>query len=301
MNTAEFSDLLSKLPGDLLADAFQNTNLNSQAQHDKSAELSGPALPITPPDDKILVPRWITVTALAACMLFAVGVGAMLLRGQRDDLTTQSSQSDSSEAEIVTAILTETSAPVTTASEPAGTSGTQITAAGTVTVYTTAVSIPEEITEPQEDTTPPETAVQDFTEPVQTEEVTVPSADEITPVESATTELSSPDDLKPKYRKGDVNRDGEITIEDAELVLKETNNYYAADLSHYLDEEQLELAEMEDNYVLKHLVNPEIKVTLTLRDALLIEFYCEACDADPALKEMDIVEWCKANYPQLYE
>ncbi len=164
MNAAEFSDLLGKLPGDMLADAFQNTNLHPQAEHDKSAELSGSALPISRPDDKISAPRWITAAALAACMLFAVGVGALLLRGQRDDLTTQSSLADSSVPETVTACLTETTVPVTTVSEPYYTSGTRMFAAEsqtaaeeTVTVYTTGVNIPEETTEQDTETAPPET------------------------------------------------------------------------------------------------------------------------------------------------
>ncbi len=133
MNAAEFSDLLGKLPGDMLADAFQNTNLHPQAEHDKSAELSGTALPVPRPDDKFSAPRWITAAALAACMLFAVGVGALLLRGQRDDLTTQSSLADSSVPETVTEPPEETTAVT-------GIAGSAATASASVTQQTKTVS-----------------------------------------------------------------------------------------------------------------------------------------------------------------
>ena len=113
MNVPELSDLLNQLPDDMLVAAYQNrlspqtagepasapSFVSERAAAEKHAETS-----VSHP------PRWITAAALAACMLFAVGVGTLMLRGQHEDLTTQSSQADSSEAEIVTAFLTGTTA-----------------------------------------------------------------------------------------------------------------------------------------------------------------------------------------------
>ena len=113
MNVPELSDLLNQLPDDMLVAAYQNrlspqtagepasapSFVSERAAAEKHAETS-----VSHP------PRWITAAALAACMLFAVGVGTLMLHGQHEDLTTQSSQADSSEAEIVTAFLTGTTA-----------------------------------------------------------------------------------------------------------------------------------------------------------------------------------------------
>ena len=138
MNAAEFSDLLGQLPGDMLAAAFRN--MSPPAADDRSEEPAEPVFPAVRPaekTDRISAPRWITAAALAACMLFAAGVGAFQLRGHHENLTAQSSSADSGEAGIVTAVRTETTAPVT--AETAAGSGTQ-TAAQTQTAA--AVSVP---------------------------------------------------------------------------------------------------------------------------------------------------------------
>ena len=162
MNVLDLSDLLNELPDDMIISAYQRQfsphAVEEPVSFDRTVTEKRAEASVKHP------PRWMTAVALAACMLFAVGVGALLLRGQHENLTTQSSQADSSEAEIVTAVRTETTAPVTTVPEPADISGTQTTAAQsqttaeeTVTVYPTAETIPEETTGQIKETAPPET------------------------------------------------------------------------------------------------------------------------------------------------
>ena len=91
MNASTFSDLLGQLPGEMLVSAFQNAMPEAYAADDSPAHTL-PQQAKKAPADSISAPRLLTVSALAACMLFAVGVGAFLIHGNRDELTAQNSQ-----------------------------------------------------------------------------------------------------------------------------------------------------------------------------------------------------------------
>ena len=94
MNASAFSDLLGKLPDDMLADAFPNARRFQQAadetaDHPKKANvLQKNTKPVT---SSIFAPRWTIAAALAACLLFAVGFGALMLHGKQNDLIPQNS------------------------------------------------------------------------------------------------------------------------------------------------------------------------------------------------------------------
>ena len=88
------------------------------------------------------------------------------------------------------------------------------------------------------------------------------------------------------YKKGDVNMDGVIGLEDAMLVLQEYTAVVVAHLPHDLTDEQLQLAR----------VHPEIKRTLSsdehlLDDAWTILMYYTASITDSAVLEQDIDSW----------
>ena len=58
--------------------------------------------------------------------------------------------------------------------------------------------------------------------------------------------LTAPAAAETKYRKGDVNRDGEVSVEDAQLALKDYVEYLLGLNDHILDDEQQELADVTD-------------------------------------------------------
>ena len=79
MNASAFSDLLGKLPHDMLADAFPNARRFQQAA-DETADHPNKANVLqkntNPVTSSIFAPRWTIATALAACLLIAGGFGA---------------------------------------------------------------------------------------------------------------------------------------------------------------------------------------------------------------------------------
>lgn len=116
MNASAFSDLLGKLPDDMLADAFPNARRFQQAadetaDHPKKANvLQKNTNPVT---SSIFAPRWTIAAALAACLLFAAGFGALMLHGNHDELMTQSSQDDL-EVIITTSATTQSNSSTST-------------------------------------------------------------------------------------------------------------------------------------------------------------------------------------------
>ena len=127
MNVLDLSGFLNELPDDMIVSAYQRRlsphAVEKPVSSDRTVTEKRAEASVKHP------PRWITAAALAACMLFAVGVGALMLRGQQDDLTTQSSQEDSSVSESVTSALTETTAVT-------GISGSTVITAASVTQQT---------------------------------------------------------------------------------------------------------------------------------------------------------------------
>ena len=115
MNAETFFDLMNTLPDDMITAACKASYSARTVQPDggtAAVSSAGTAslrqtksLP-----DSISAPRWITAAALAACMLFAVGVGAVLLHGDRNEMTTQSTQDESVVQQTGTAVVTETTA-----------------------------------------------------------------------------------------------------------------------------------------------------------------------------------------------
>ncbi len=96
--------------------------------------------------------------------------------------------------------------------------------------------------------------------------------------------LTVPAAAKTKYRKGDVNRDGDVAVDDAQLALKEYVYYGVAGKEHVLDAEQRQLAEIDGE--------PEITVTDA---AYILAFYTNWL-AEPAMRSTDIEEWIRARF-----
>ena len=110
--------------------------------------------------------------------------------------------------------------------------------------------------------------------------------------------LTAPAAAESKYRKGDVNRDGEVSVDDAQLTLKEYTYYGVAGLDHFFDEEQLELGNINGKTsIYTDSFHQEREVVVELNDAWLILKYYTETVSNPDLKEIDIVEWARDKYP----
>ncbi len=162
MNAETFMDLMNTLPDEMLVTAYKKRFSPYTEEESESASFSASDRTVTPKRSDASVkhpPRWITAAALAACMLFAVGVGALLLRGHQDNITTQSSQDDSAIQEV-TAVYSDISVKTETHTIPQEQTTTLI-AAETVQTQTAASTdrsiVSTEASEPSE-TDPTSTA-----------------------------------------------------------------------------------------------------------------------------------------------
>ena len=84
MKPERFMDLMNMLPDDLLVSAYKDRFAQHTEEDPVSAACSAPVQPEQ--DAEISVnhpPRWMTAAALAACVLFAVGIGAGVLHLRR--------------------------------------------------------------------------------------------------------------------------------------------------------------------------------------------------------------------------
>lgn len=98
--------------------------------------------------------------------------------------------------------------------------------------------------------------------------------------------MAAPVSAAETYKKGDVNMDGAIGLEDAMMVLQEYADVAVSHLPHSLTEEQIQLAR----------VHPEVKRTKSsdaqlLDDAWTILIYYTASITDSAVLEQDIDGW----------
>ena len=102
------------------------------------------------------------------------------------------------------------------------------------------------------------------------------------------------------YKKGDVNMDGEITVEDAQLALKDYTEYLVAGNEHYLTDEQLELADINEKGEETTEKTGTRYSPVTAVDAQGILFYYTDGLADASVKERDIVDYLREKYPHVF-
>lgn len=114
MNATELAELLNDLPDQMIVSAYKHPRRGRAPAHADCA--SAPAKRsgshIAASHRTAAVPRRTVGAILAACLLFAVGFGAVMLHGKQNDLIPQNSQVDSLLEEVTAAA---TSAQITTA------------------------------------------------------------------------------------------------------------------------------------------------------------------------------------------
>lgn len=96
-----------------------------------------------------------------------------------------------------------------------------------------------------------------------------------------------------EYKKGDINMDGEITVEDAQLAAKDYVEYLLAGNSHILTDEQLILGNVDgvvDEFDTRK--NP-----VSVSDAQIILCYYTDCLANSSISKLDITDYVKEYYP----
>lgn len=228
MNAETFLELMNTLPDEMIVTAC---TASYAAQSDQpavstAAVSSAGTVPYRNPDaltPGLSAPRWITAAALAACMLFAVGVGAFLIHGNRDELTAQSTQPDSALQEV-TAVYTETSA-VTTAQTTV--SAKTETAAVTETVQIQAVTETEPaVTEQPVQTEPPAEPESSAEPAILTTAPPVSTAEETTVQTTATAE---PHPVMLMTSEEEVVREGDRMIGEYKRRLAQLRGELAAD------------------------------------------------------------------------
>ena len=123
MNVTELSELLNDLPDQMIVSAYRHSRTGGDADIADAASAPVPAKSssgqIAVSHSLAAVPRWTVAAVLAACLLFAVGFGAIMMHGNDDALIPQNSPVDSMLEEVT-----------------AATASAQTTAAGTETVTT---------------------------------------------------------------------------------------------------------------------------------------------------------------------
>lgn len=109
--------------------------------------------------------------------------------------------------------------------------------------------------------------------------------------------LTAPASAEAKYKKGDVNMDGEISSDDAILALTEYTYYLVSGKHHYLTVEQIELADVDGKTETARSRTSKV----SLDDCICILQYYTDCIADAELKETDILVWIQSRHPKLLE
>ena len=111
--------------------------------------------------------------------------------------------------------------------------------------------------------------------------------------------MTAPASAEQKYQIGDVNMDGEVSVEDPYLVLIEYVDYcVGCAMEHVLTPEQLALADVDG---LSRMTSWGEPCSVTLEDAhCLFRFYVYTV-SDPDQKGTDVRAWVRANYPNMYE
>lgn len=114
MKPMDIMDALGDVPRDLVSECFRTPAETADTKHGtEQADITRAAKPVR---RSITVPRFITAAALAACMLFAAGVGVFLIRGNQEHEVLQSIEDSTAMPAESNSIQTEQSVIIT---EPA--------------------------------------------------------------------------------------------------------------------------------------------------------------------------------------
>ena len=146
MNAMELSELLNELPDQMIVSAYSHsrTGKNPASADNASAAVSAANSGghIADSHRTAAVPRWTIAAVLAACLLFAVGFGAVLLHGNQNDLIPQQSQVDSTQPDT-TSITSEASLSIETEAAESTAAAAEIQTADLPGTTETAVSSTE--------------------------------------------------------------------------------------------------------------------------------------------------------------
>ena len=118
MNVTELSELLNDLPDQMIVSAYRHSRTGGDADIADAASAPVPAKSSSGQTavthSLAAVPRWTVAAVLAACLLFAVGFGAIMMHGNDNALIPQNSPVDSMLEEVTAATASAQTTPART-------------------------------------------------------------------------------------------------------------------------------------------------------------------------------------------
>lgn len=261
MNGLDLAALLNGLPDEMIVSANTNTYSSAESPAEQSAAKDVAVQPepiIVSAPFRRHTPSVFSGIVAAACLLFTVGFGAVMLHGNQDDLISQNSQVDSL-LEEVTAVTTSaqstTAAPETVTALHTEQTDTTAPEAGTTLTVTTPVtseaSVPVE-TESAESTASAE--MQTAALPPETE-TSVSVTESETTTAAATTEPPEPHRIMQMTSAEEVEREGNRMVGEYARRIAELNGEIDADAPRITTEEVAQMIDegMEFRAVLQRL------------------------------------------------
>ena len=247
MNAIELSELLNDLPDQMIVSAYSHsrTGKNPASADNASAAVSAANSGghIADSHRTAAVPRWTIAAVLAACLLFAVGVGAVLLHGNQNDLIPQQSQVDSMLDEVTaetSSALTTTAKPVTVTTQRTEQANTSTPDSGTTQPVSASITSEASIsieTEAAESTGEIQTA--DL--PGTTETAATVTETETTTAASATTAPREPHKIMQMTSVEEVEREGDRMVGVYERRIAELKGEISEDAPRITAEEVVQM------------------------------------------------------------
>ena len=247
MNAIELSELLNELPDQMIVSAYSHsrTGKNPASADNASAAVSAANSGgyIADSHRTAAVPRWTIAAVLAACLLFAVGFGAILLHGNQNDLIPQQSQVDSMLDEVTaaaTSALTTTAKPVTVTTQRTEQANTSTPDSGTTQPVSASITSEASIsieTEAAESTGEIQTA--DL--PGTTETAATVTETETTTAASATTAPREPHKIMQMTSVEEVEREGDRMVGEYARRIAELKGEISEDAPRITAEEVVQM------------------------------------------------------------
>lgn len=240
MNAIELSELLNELPDQMIVSAYRHSR---RSGNPASADRVSAPVPAKRSGGQNAVPRWTIAAVLAACLLFAVGFGAILLHGNQNDLIPQQSQVDS----MLDEVTAETTFPLTTTAKPV-TVTTQRTEQANTTAPETGTTQPDTTSITSEASLSIETEAAESTAEIQTADLpgTTETAATVTETEtttaaSATTAPREPHKIMQMTSVEEVEHEGDRMVGVYERRIAELKGEISEDAPRITAEEVVQM------------------------------------------------------------
>ena len=250
MNAIELSELLNDLPDQMIVSAYSHSrtgkNPASAARVSAAVSAANSGGHIAVSHKNAAVPRWTIAAVLAACLLFAVGFGAILLHGKQNDLIPQQSQVDSMLDEVTaetTSALTATAKPVTVTTQRTEQANTTTPDSGTTQPVSASITSEASISIETEaaESTAAAAEIQTADLPGTSETAVSSTETETTTAASATTAPREPHKIMQMTSVEEVEREGDRMVGVYERRIAELKGEISEDAPRITAEEVVQM------------------------------------------------------------